>query len=43
MKKRKPIAYLRAYRLRWGLSQIELAELLGWRRTEVISRVERKQ
>jgi len=29
--------------LRWGLSQGELALLLGWNRSEVISRVEKKQ
>jgi transcriptional regulator with XRE-family HTH domain len=42
-KKRKSLSYLRSYRLRWGLSQGELAYLLGWRSTEVISRVEKKQ
>src|SRR5262249_4097221 len=43
MKPRKPINYLRSYRLRWGLSQGELAYLLGWSRPDVISRVEKKQ
>lgn len=43
MKKRKPVSYLRSYRLRWGLSQIELADLLGWKRPGVISRIEKKQ
>lgn len=43
MKPRRPINYLRSYRLRWGLSQVELATLLGWDRPEVISRIEKKQ
>ena len=43
MKTRKPINYLRSYRLRSGLSQGELAHLLGWKRAEVISRIEKKQ
>jgi DNA-binding XRE family transcriptional regulator len=43
MRKRKPVTYLRSYRLRWGLSQHELASLLGWKRAEVISRIEKKQ
>jgi transcriptional regulator with XRE-family HTH domain len=43
MKGRKPINYLRSYRLRWGLSQSELAYLLGWSRPEIISRIEKKQ
>jgi DNA-binding XRE family transcriptional regulator len=43
MKLRRPINYLRSYRLRWGLSQVELATLLGWDRPEVISRIEKKQ
>ena len=43
MTTRKPINYLRSYRLRWGLSQGELAHLLGWNRSEVISRIEQKQ
>jgi len=42
MKTRKPKNYLRSYRLRWGLSQGELAKLLGWKRAEVISRIEKK-
>jgi DNA-binding XRE family transcriptional regulator len=37
------INYLRSYRLRWGLSQKELAYLLGWDRPDVISRIEKKQ
>ena len=41
--KKKNLNYLRSYRLRWGLSQGELAYLLGWSRSEVISRVEMKQ
>ena len=41
--KTKNLNYLRSYRLRWGLSQGELAYLLGWSRSEVISRVEMKQ
>ena len=32
-----------SYRLRSGLSQGELAHLLGWKRAEVISRIEKKQ
>jgi transcriptional regulator with XRE-family HTH domain len=43
MKSRKPVNYLRSYRLRWGLSQGELAHLLGWKRPEVVSRIEKKQ
>ena len=43
MKARKPINYLRSYRLRWGFSQAELSTLLGWTRSDVISRVEKKQ
>src|ERR1700730_5221168 len=43
MKTRKPVNYLRSYRLRWGLSQAELAHLLGWKRAEVVSRIEKKQ
>ena len=43
MKTKKSVSYLRSYRLRWGLSQRELAFLLGWPRSEVISRVEKKQ
>src|SRR5262245_1859673 len=41
--KTKNLNYLRSYRLRWGLSQGELAHLLGWSGSEVISRVEMKQ
>ena len=43
MNARQPINYLRSYRLRWGLSQVELADLLGWNRPDVISRIEKKQ
>jgi transcriptional regulator with XRE-family HTH domain len=43
MKIRKPLNYLRSNRLRWGLSQGELAHLLEWKRAEVISRIEKKQ
>jgi transcriptional regulator with XRE-family HTH domain len=43
MKTRKPVNYLRSYRLRWGLSQGELANLLGWKGAEVVSRIEKKQ
>jgi transcriptional regulator with XRE-family HTH domain len=43
VKTRKPINYLRSYRLRWGLSQGELAHLLGWKGAEVVSRIEKKQ
>ena len=41
--KTKNLNYLRSYRLRWGLSQGELAYLLGWSSSEVISRIEMKQ
>ena len=43
MKIKKSVSYLRSYRLRWGLSQGELAHLLGWSRPDVISRIEKKQ
>ena len=43
MNARRPTHYLRSHRLRWGLSQKELAYLLGWDRPDVISRIERKQ
>ena len=43
MKIRKPVNYLRSYRLRWGLSQGDLAHLLGWKGAEVVSRIEKKQ
>ena len=43
MNARRPVNYLRSYRLRWGLSQKELAYLLGWDRPDVISRIEKKQ
>lgn len=43
MNTRRPIHYLRSYRLRWGLSQVDLANLLGWSRPDFISRVEQKQ
>jgi transcriptional regulator with XRE-family HTH domain len=43
MKTRKAVNYLRSYRLRWGLSQGELAHLLGWKRADVVSRIEKKQ
>ena len=43
MNTRRPIHYLRSHRLRWGLSQKELAYLLGWDRPDVISRIEKKQ
>jgi transcriptional regulator with XRE-family HTH domain len=43
MKAKKSVTYLRSYRLRWGLSQGDLAYLIGWSRPEVISRVERKK
>jgi transcriptional regulator with XRE-family HTH domain len=43
MKTRTAVNYLRSYRLRWGLSQKQLAYLLGWPRSEVISRIEKKQ
>jgi transcriptional regulator with XRE-family HTH domain len=42
MKKKRPISYLRAYRLRWGLSQKELAYLLGWKTKGFLSRLEKK-
>jgi transcriptional regulator with XRE-family HTH domain len=43
MKAKKPINYVRSFRLRWGLSQGELSDFLGWNRPDVISRVEKKQ
>lgn len=43
MKARRPINYLRSYRRRSGLSQGELAHLLGWKRAEVVSRIEQKR
>jgi transcriptional regulator with XRE-family HTH domain len=43
VKTRKPLNLLRSYRLRWGLSQGELANLLGWERAEVVSRIEQKK
>ena len=43
MKTRRPVNYVRSQRLRWGLSQGELANLLGWRGAEVVSRIEKKQ
>jgi transcriptional regulator with XRE-family HTH domain len=43
MKKKKPVTYLRSYRRRWGLSQVELAALLGLKDAGVISRIEKKQ
>jgi len=43
MRTKKSVSYLRLYRRRWGLTQGELAELLGWTSTEVISRIEQKQ
>ena len=43
MKPRRPINYLRSNRLRWGLTQGELAYLLGWDRPDVISRIENKE
>lgn len=43
MSARRPVNYLRTYRLRWGLSKKELAYLLGWDRPDAISRIEKKQ
>jgi transcriptional regulator with XRE-family HTH domain len=42
MKARKPLNYVRSQRLRWGLSQGELAHLLGWKHADVVSRIEKK-
>jgi transcriptional regulator with XRE-family HTH domain len=42
MKTRKPLNFLRSYRLRWGLSQTELAHLLGSKSAGVITRIEKK-
>ena len=42
MKTRRPLNYLRSYRLRWGLSQGELANLLGCKTAGVISQIEKK-
>jgi transcriptional regulator with XRE-family HTH domain len=41
--KKKSVSYLRSYRLRWGLSQGELAFLLGLKTETVISRLEKKR
>jgi transcriptional regulator with XRE-family HTH domain len=43
MKTKNSLSYLRSYRLRWGLSQGELAYLLGWRTEGIISRLEKKK
>jgi hypothetical protein len=43
MRKRSPISYLRSYRLRWGLSQVDLAYLLGWKTDKVIVGLEKKR
>ena len=43
MKTKKSVSYLRLYRRRWGLTQSELAELLGWNNKAVIARFEKKQ
>jgi transcriptional regulator with XRE-family HTH domain len=43
MKEKKHILYLRAYRMRWGLSQKDVAELMGWRSDTVVSKLEKKQ
>src|SRR6266516_477287 len=43
MKTKESVSYLRLYRRRWGLSQSELADLLGWNNKALISRVEKKQ
>lgn len=43
MKARRPINYLRSYRRRSGLSQGELAHLLGWKRADIVSRIEQKR
>jgi transcriptional regulator with XRE-family HTH domain len=42
MKKEKPTCYLRSYRRRWGLSQKDLAYLLGLKSEAVVSRIEKK-
>jgi len=42
MKTRRPLNYLRSHRLRWGLTQGELANLLGCKTPGVISRIEKK-
>jgi transcriptional regulator with XRE-family HTH domain len=36
------VNYLRSYRLRWGLSQRELASLFGYRNSAVLSRIEKR-
>lgn len=43
MKKKKHTLYLRSYRMRWGLSQMELAELIGWKSDTDVSKMEKKQ
>jgi transcriptional regulator with XRE-family HTH domain len=42
MTSKKHTSHLRAYRLRWGLSQQELAFLLGRKSAGAISRLEKK-
>ncbi|MBR0960904.1 helix-turn-helix domain-containing protein [Bradyrhizobium japonicum] len=41
MNSNKKFSYLRSYRLRWGLSQRELANLLGCKSPGIISKLEK--
>jgi transcriptional regulator with XRE-family HTH domain len=43
MKKKSSVSYLRAYRLRWGLSQVDLAYLLGWKTDKLVIGLEKKR
>ena len=43
MSKKRFASYLRTYRRRWGLTQAELAFLLGYRSDSVICRLERQK
>lgn len=43
MSKKKFASYLRSYRRRWGLTQAELAFLLGYKSDSVVSRLEQQR
>lgn len=38
---RKPYAFIRAHRRKWGLTQVELARLIGFASRSAVSRMER--
>lgn len=38
---RKPYAFIRAHRRKWGLTQVELARLIGFASRSAVSRLER--